>query len=120
MNSIYRLIEALALAKSVQRAIVRTGSSIIDKNDIRMTKGCNVATLRQGPDIGLFARPGALIRLGLWLADALRDRIQGSSISRRSRHKSIPLLLACHNERAHTYIIVGINAALDFGDVPKK
>ena len=115
-----RLTDSLGLAKSVHRAVVRTGSSIIDKSDIRMTKGCSIATLRQGPDVELFTHPGALTRLGFWLTDVLRDRIQGSSMSRRSRHKSIPLLIGCHNERAKTYMVIGINAALDFGNVLKK
>jgi cell division control protein 45 len=119
-TSINRLSESLQLAKAVHRAIIRTGSSIIDKNDIRMTKGYHVVTLRQGPDIELFTHPGALVRLALWLADALRDRIQGSAIGRRARRKSIPLMLACLHERAHAYLIVGLNASLDFGDVPKK
>jgi cell division control protein 45 len=118
--SINRLTESLGLAKSVHRAVVRTGSSVIDKNDIRVTRGCSIATLRQGPDVELFTHPGALARLGFWLTDVLRDRIQGSSMSRRSRHKSIPLLISCHNERAKTYMVVGINAALDFGDTLKK
>ncbi|KAI0035725.1 CDC45-like protein [Vararia minispora EC-137] len=120
LSDISCLNESLSLAKSVHRAIIRTGSSIIDKNDIRMTKGYNIVTIRQGPDLELFCQPGALLRLGLWLADALRDRIQGSAIGKRTRRKTIPLILACFNERAHAYLIVGINSALDFGDVPKN
>ncbi|KAI0319793.1 CDC45-like protein [Amylostereum chailletii] len=112
-----RLRDALSLAKAVHSAIIRTGSSIIDKNDIRMLRGHSVVQLRQGPDLVLFTHPGVLTRLGLWLADALRDRVAGTSVGRRTKRKSIPLVLACLDERAHTYIVVGITAALGFDDV---
>ncbi|KAI0065481.1 CDC45-like protein [Artomyces pyxidatus] len=120
LEDIMRLREALGLAMSVQKAIIRTGSSIIDKNDIRMTKGHRVVQLKQGPDLALFTHPGVLYRLGLWLADALRDRVSGANVGRRTKKKSLPLILACWNERARTYIVIGMNAALDFGDVKKN
>lgn len=104
---------------AVQRAIITTGSSIIDRQDIRRTKGQHIVTLKQGSNLELFARPGVLLRLGLWLADALRNS-KGADDVGRKRKKSIPIILACLNEKAKTYTVVGINAALDFGDVKKK
>ncbi|ETW85742.1 hypothetical protein HETIRDRAFT_310882 [Heterobasidion irregulare TC 32-1] len=120
LNDVTRLREALFLSMSINRAIIRTGSSIIDKNDIRTIKGHRVVQLKQGPDLVLFTRPGVLFRLGLWLVDALRDRVGGVNIGRRTKKKTLPIILACLNEQARTYIVVGINAALDFGDVKKN
>lgn len=106
---------------SVHRAIIRQGSSIIDKHDIRTLRGHRVVVLTQGPDLALFAHPGVLSRLALWLVEALRDRIQGTNPAySRSKRKSLPLVVACLNEKTGTYIVVGVMAALDFGEVRKK
>ncbi|KAI0957423.1 hypothetical protein AcW1_005820 [Taiwanofungus camphoratus] len=121
LNDIVRLREALSLAMSVHRAIIRQGSSIIDKHDIRTLRGHRVVVLTQGPDLALFAHPGVLSRLVLWLVEALRDRIQGTNPAySRSKRKSLPLVVACLNEKTGTYIVVGVMAALDFGEVRKN
>ena len=107
---------------ALHRAIIRQGSSIIDKHDIRTLHGHRVVTITQGPDLALFAHPGVLSRLALWLVDALRDRMPppAAGAGGRARRKSLPYVVACLNERAGTYIVVGVTAALDFGDVRKK
>ena len=106
---------------SLQQAIIRQGSLIIDKHDIRTLRGHRVVVLTQGPDLALFAHPGVLSRLALWLVEALRDRLPGTNAaSARSKRKSLPFLVACLNERSGTYIVVGVTAALDFGEVRKK
>jgi cell division control protein 45 len=79
-----------------------------------------VVVLTQGPDLALFAHPGVLSRLALWLVDALRDRIPGKSVSTRSKKKSLPFVVCCLDEEPGTYIVVGVMAALEFGDVRKK
>lgn len=80
-----------------------------------------VVVLSQGPDLALFVHPGVLSRLALWLVDALRDRVGvvGAGKSKKAR-KSLPFVVACLNEKTGTYIVVGVTAALDFGDVRKK
>jgi len=119
-RSVTRLRDAIGLAKSVHQAIIRTGSSIIDKNDLRMIRGHRILQLRQGPDLALFTQPGVLFRLGLWLTEVLRDRVTGVSISRRSKKKSLPLILACLDEQDQTYLVIGLNESMDFGDIRKK
>jgi cell division control protein 45 len=119
-RSVTRLHEAIGLAKSVHQAIIRTGSSVIDKNDIRTIRGHRVVQLKQGPDLALFSQPGVLFRLGIWLTEVLRDRVTALSISRRSKKKSLPLILACLDEQDQTYLVLGLNESVDFGDVRKK
>lgn len=112
---------ALKLAMTLHVAIIRQGTSIIDKQDIRTFRGHRVVVLTQGPDLALFAHPGVLSRLALWLVDALRDRLPGTLVAHaRSRRKSLPFVVACLDEKAGTYIVVGVTAALDFGEVRKK
>ena len=121
IHSIERLKEAITLSMALHRAIIRQGSSIIDKQDIRNLRGHRVVLLTQGPDLPLFVHPGVLSRLALWLVEALRDRVNSTtpaySISRR---KSLPVVVACLNEKTSTYIVVGVTAATDFDDVRKK
>lgn len=121
LNDIVRLREALPLSMALHRAIVRQGSSIIDKHDIRTLRGHRVVTITQGPDLDLFAHPGVLSRLAQWLVEALRDRLQGTVTAySRSKRKSLPLVVACLNEKEGTYIVVGVVAALNFDDVRKN
>jgi cell division control protein 45 len=108
---------------SLHRAIIRQGTSIIDKQDIRTMRSHRVVILTQGPDLTLFAHPGVLSRLALWLVEALRDRLPGTAVANRrggKSRKSLPFVVACLNEKEDTYIVVGVMAALDFGDVRKK
>jgi cell division control protein 45 len=112
---------ALPLAMALQRAIIRQGTSIIDKQDIKTFRGHRVVILSQGPDLPLFSHPGVLSRLALWLVDALRDKIPPTTAqSARTKRKSLPFVVACLNEKTGTYMVVGVTAALNFGEVRKK
>lgn len=114
-----RLYEALFLSMSVHRAIIREGCSIIDKQQIKTMNRLRVVVLNQGPELDLLAQPGTLSRLALWLVDAHRDRISGSQFG-RSKRKCLPFVIACLDEKAGTYLVVGVTAALEYGDVRKK
>ncbi|KAG8217392.1 CDC45 family [Butyriboletus roseoflavus] len=118
LADIVSLRDALALSMSLHRAIIRQGTSIIDKQDIRTMRSHRVVVLSQGPDLALFAHPGVLSRLALWLIDALRDKLPGTKLARGK--KSLPFVLACLNERTETYIVVGVMGSLELGDVTKK
>ncbi|KAH7889833.1 CDC45 family [Phlebopus sp. FC_14] len=118
LTDIVPLRDALALSMSLHRAIIRQGTSIIEKQDIRTMRSHRVALLSQGPDLALFAHPGILARLALWLVDALRDRVPGTKLARGK--KSLPFVLACLNEKMGTYIVVGVMGSLEFEDVRKK
>lgn len=118
--SIEVLREALNLSMALYRAIIRQGTSIIDKQDIKTMAGYRVVVLSQGPDLALFAHPSVLLRLALWLVDALRDHIPSVTNSLKAKQKSLPFVVACLNEVTETYMVVGFTAALEFGDVRRK
>ena len=105
---------------SLHRAVIRQGTSLIDKKESRTMRGHRVAVVHQGPDLALFAQPGALARLARWLVHALRGRVSPTSVSTRTKKKSLPIVVACLDEAKGTYLVIGINAALEFGDVRKK
>jgi len=56
------------------------------------------------------------MRLASWLVDALRDRVPAN----QNKRKGLPFVVACLDERRDVYIVVGITAAMEFGDVKKK
>ncbi|TFK42714.1 cell division control protein 45 [Crucibulum laeve] len=120
LTDISALRESLNLSMSLHRAIIRQGTSIIDKQDIRTMRNHRVVILTQGPDLTLFAHPGVLSRLALWLVDALRDRLPVTQVNTRSKRPSLPFVVACLNESTNHYVVVGVMAALDFGDVRKN
>lgn len=123
LGDIVPLREALSLSMSLHRAIIRQGTSIIDHQDIKTMRSHRVVILTQGPDLALFAHPGVLSRLALWLVDALRDRMPGTVIANTrggKSKKSLPFVVACLDEKDKSYLVVGVMAALDYGDVRKK
>ncbi|KAJ7197149.1 CDC45-like protein [Mycena pura] len=120
LSNIESLRRALNLSMTVHRAVIDQGTSIIDKQDIRTMRNHRVVVLTQGPHLALFSHPRVLSRLALWLVDALRDRLPGTNVSARSKRKSLPFVVACLNESAQSYMVVGVMAALDFGDVRKN
>jgi len=120
LNDIVHLRHALSLAMSIHRAIIRQGSSIIDKQDIRTLRGHRVVVLSQGPDLALFCHPGILARLAHWLADAMRDKIPDKPLPNGKRRKNLPIVVACLNEHTDRYVVVGLTAAMDFGEVRKN
>ncbi|KAF8522220.1 CDC45-like protein [Hysterangium stoloniferum] len=119
LDDISRVREALSLAMSLHRAIIRQGSSIIDKQEIKTMNRHRVVILTQGPDLALFAHPGVLSRLALWLVEALRDKV-GRATFGRSKKKCLPFVVACLDEKEGTFIVVGVTAALEFGDIRKN
>ena len=128
--SITQLRNALRLSMALHRAVIRQGSSLIDKRSIRTMRGHRVVLISQGPDLSLFSHPGTLARLARWLVDAMRERISGSKMAfsapggvnahNADKGKSLPFVVACLDERRGVYTVVGVNAALEFGDVRKK
>lgn len=105
---------------SLHRSIIEQGTSIIDKQDIRTMRNHRVVVITQGPKLELFSHPGVLMRLALWLVDALRDRVPASQNTVQSKRRGMPFVVACLHEHKDAYIIVGVTAAMEFGDVKKK
>ncbi|CCA72372.1 hypothetical protein PIIN_06306 [Serendipita indica DSM 11827] len=75
--------------------------------------------LKEGPDLPIFVHPGNLSRLALWLVEATRDRIDPINVT-RTKKKVLPFVLACLDERKGTYLVVGVLAAPEMGDLRKN
>ncbi|KTW30903.1 DNA replication initiation factor CDC45 [Pneumocystis jirovecii RU7] len=106
LDDIDALCSSLKVAMELQKAIVRTGTSLIDKHAIRHLKAFRIAVLKEGPDLDIFTHPFALSKLALWISDAIneQEREQG-----RTRH--LPFVIASLNERTDAYLLLGTSVS---------
>ncbi|KAG8954563.1 hypothetical protein FRC03_011424 [Tulasnella sp. 419] len=119
------LRQSMTLAKALQEAIVRQGCAILEKKTIKYYREFRLIRIEEGPDLAIFSHPSTLSRLALWLVEATRDRIptivanKYASQSKKQK-KSLPFVIGCLNERANSYIVVGVTGAPEMGQVRKN
>jgi cell division control protein 45 len=119
-------MEALPLAQHLHRAILRTGTSLLSKHQIRHLRAFRIAVVKDGPDVKLFTNPGALTKLALWVAEAIRvqerDRSDTLKIGKR-RAAGTPLVLAGLDEDRGLYVVVGTGGGggvVDFAALSRR
>lgn len=106
-SSIEALKHALPMAQHLHRAILRTGTSLVEKRQIRHLRAFRMAVVKEGPDVILFTHPSALTKLALWVGEAIaeQEREQRGKIGKGGR--GTPLVLAGLNEARGVYVVVG-------------
>lgn len=120
------LMESLPLAQHLHRAILRTGTSLLSKHQIRHLRAFRIAVVKDGPDVKLFTNPGALTKLALWIAEAIRvqEREKSDSVKiGRKRAAGTPLVLAGLDEDRDLYVVVGTGGGggvIDFAAMSKR
>ena len=77
LGSVDLLKSHIQTAQHLHRAIFRTGKSLILKKQIHHLRAFRIAVVKEGPDIQLFSHPGALVKLALWIQEAVEE-INGS------------------------------------------
>lgn len=102
LSSITLLTSHIPTAQHLHRAILRTGTSLIEKKQIRHLRAFRMAVVKEGPDVRLFTHPGALTKLALWVAEAIAEMegIKG--------RKGGELVMAGLDEERSVYIVVGL------------
>lgn len=123
LSSIEALKHALPTAQHLHRAILRTGTSLIEKRQIRHLKAFRMAIVKEGPDVSLFTHPAALTKLALWVGEAIaeQERERRGKIGKGGR--GTPLVLAALNETRGVYVVVGTGGGggvIDFAVRQKK
>ena len=103
LGSVNVLMSHIQTAQHLHRAIFRTGKSLIMKKQIHHLRAFRIAVVKEGPDIQLFTHPGALVKLALWLQEAIEE-INGS----RGDTKGNELVLAGLDEDRGVYVVVGL------------
>ena len=107
LGNIEVLKHALPVAQHLHRAILRTGTSLLEKKQIRHLRAFRMAVVKEGPDVQLFTHPSALTKLALWVGEAIaeQEREQKGQVGKGG--KGTPLVLAGLNEGRGVYVVVG-------------
>lgn len=98
-GSVTLMQSGLQLSQSLQRAIVRTGTMIIDDCLVRTLRTYRVAIVKESPDLQIFLHPLTLSKLGQFLLTAMRET--GKSY--------LPFVIAALNPSTDTYLVVGLD-----------
>ncbi|KHN96053.1 CDC45 family [Metarhizium album ARSEF 1941] len=107
LEDIDSLKAGLPTAQFLHRAIYRTGTSLINKKQIKHLRAFRMCVVKDGPDVALFTHPAALTKLSLWIGQALaeQEREAHGRLSRGGR--GTPLVVASLNEKRSVYVVVG-------------
>tara|TARA_R110002003_G_scaffold70_12_gene6413 strand:+ start:27253 stop:28890 length:1638 start_codon:yes stop_codon:yes gene_type:complete len=103
LNSIDLLTQHIATAQHLHRAILRTGTQLIEKKQIRHLRAFRMAVVKEGPDVQLFTHPGALTKLALWIAEAIVE-LNGT----KGKNRGSELVMAGLDELRGLYVVVGL------------
>ncbi|OCK76296.1 CDC45-like protein [Lepidopterella palustris CBS 459.81] len=103
LSSIDLLVSHISTAQHLHRAILRTGTGLIEKKQIRHLRAFRMAVVKEGPDVQLFTHPGALIKLALWVAEAIGE-LNGVKGKRRGGE----LVMAGLDDARGVYVVVGL------------
>lgn len=103
LASIDLLVSHIHTAQHLHRAILRTGTALIEKKQIRHLRAFRIAVVKEGPDVQLFTHPGALTKLALWIAEAILE-LNGT----KGKGKGSELVMAGLDETRGLYVVVGL------------
>ncbi|KAK5727739.1 DNA replication initiation factor cdc45 [Elasticomyces elasticus] len=115
------LLAGIPVAQGLARAILRTGSALISKNQIRHLRSFRLGVVKEGPDVVTFRHPGALVKLAGWVGEAV-GVLEGEKTGRARNGGGVKggvgggvgggdeaLVLGCLDEGRGVYIVVGLS-----------
>ncbi|KAH7383279.1 CDC45 family [Pyrenochaeta sp. MPI-SDFR-AT-0127] len=103
LGSIDLLVDHITTAQHLHRAILRTGTQLIEKKQIRHLRAFRMAVVKEGPDVQLFTHPGALTKLALWIAEAIVE-LNGT----KGKNRGSELVMAGLDDSRGLYVVVGL------------
>jgi cell division control protein 45 len=106
-TSVDSLKGGLSTAQFLHRAIYRTGTSLINKKQIKHLRAFRMCVVKDGPDVALFTHPAALTKLSLWIGEALAEQERDSHGKLSHGGRGTPLVVASLNEKRGVYVVVG-------------
>jgi cell division control protein 45 len=107
MAGLNMLLTHIPTAQHLARAILRTGSALISKKQIRHLRSFRMGVVKEGPDVALFSHPGALVKLAAWVGEAVA--VLEAEKGRRKNDQEA-LVLGCLDEGRGVYVVVGLGS----------
>ncbi|KAK4948887.1 DNA replication initiation factor cdc45 [Elasticomyces elasticus] len=111
------LLAGIPVAQNLARAILRTGSALISKNQIRHLRSFRLGVVKEGPDVVTFRHPGALVKLAGWVGKAVgvlegekTGRARGAAVGKAGGDDGEALVLGCLDEGRGVYVVVGLSS----------
>lgn len=101
------LLSYIPTAQNLHRAVLRTGSALIAKKQVRHLRAFRMGVVKEGPDVPLFTHPGALTKLAGWVSEAVAVLEAEKGTTRRSAADQA-LVLGCIDEARGVYVVVGL------------
>ncbi|MCJ1310611.1 hypothetical protein MMC25_004276 [Agyrium rufum] len=120
LADIEQLKAALPIAQHLHRAILRAGSSILGKKQIKHLRVFRLGVLKDGPDVAIFGHPSAALKLALWVGEAVAVQEGEKYNDQGGRKGGLPLVLACLNESRGVYLVVGTGGGGTGGRIDKR
>jgi cell division control protein 45 len=94
------LVQAgVVLSQSLQRAIVRTGTTVIDDRLVKTLKSFRLLVLKESPDLIFYLHPLTLTKLALFMVTTMRE----------SGRSNLPFVIAALDVNSDTYLIAGLD-----------
>ncbi|RGP65009.1 cell division control 45 [Fusarium longipes] len=107
LENIDALKAGLPTAQLLHRAIYRTGTSLINKKQIKHLRAFRLCVVKEISDASLFTHPAALTKLSLWIGEALAEQEKEARGKLSQGGRGTPLVVACLNEKRGVYVVVG-------------
>ncbi|KAH6895320.1 CDC45-like protein [Thelonectria olida] len=107
LENIDALKAGVPTAQFLHRAIYRTGTSLINKKQIKHLRAFRMCVVKDGPDVQLFTHPAALTKLSLWIGEALAEQEREAHGKLSHGGRGTPLVVASLNEKRGVYVVVG-------------
>ena len=101
-NASTLLVKGIELAKDMQQAIIRVGTSIIERKEVKVASMFRYCMLENDylSDIKLFQYPLALKKLGMFIIDDYKEI--------KSNAKAKPLIMSVKNSKKGTTLVVAV------------
>jgi len=114
------LLAHVPTAQSLARAILRTGSALIGKKQIRHLRAFRMGVVREGPDVSIFTHPGALVKLAAWVFEAvsvLEAEKGNKTVGKGGAKEADALVLGALDEGRELYVVVGLGGGVGSGGI---
>ncbi|KAK3944877.1 putative cell division control protein 45 [Diplogelasinospora grovesii] len=108
LEDIESLKAGLPTAQFLHKAIFTSGTTILKKKQISHLRAFRMCVVKDAPDSSLFNHPGALMKLALWIGEALAEQEKDATGGKLAHGgRGTPLVVASLDEKRGVYVVVG-------------